>query len=231
MIVYKNLVFLHGWGNSSEVFGPLLYYLKDTFSIYTLDLPGFGKSPIKRPITLKDYADFVYEFIRDNNIREPILVGHSFGGAVAAKLAILHPEIISKLILVDASAIRESNLKTELSIKIAGIFKYFLPKKTREFILKLFKFDTSDYALIVNPHLKETFRNIISENLAPELPLIKTPVLVIWGEKDIETPLKEGRLIAKLIPNAKLSVIKNAGHHVFLEKPEEFIKQIKEFTY
>jgi len=91
MISSKNLVFLHGWGNSSEVFKPLSYYLKDDFFIYTLDLPGFGKSPIEKPMTLKDYANTVYKFIKDNNIEKPIIIGHSFGGAVATKLAILHP--------------------------------------------------------------------------------------------------------------------------------------------
>ena len=97
------------------------------------------------------------------------------------------------------------------------------------FILKFLGLDSSDYARIENPYLKETFKIIIKENLAPELSSIKVPTLVIWGENDTETPLKQGKLIAKIIPEAQLSVIKNAGHHVFLEKPDEFAKMIKEF--
>ena len=225
----KTIVFLHGWGNSSEVFKPLAYYLKDDFFVYAPDLPGFGKSPIEKPMALKDYADFVYKFIKDNNINKPIIIGHSFGGAIAAKLAILHQEIMLKLILVGASAIRESNFKINLAEKSARIIKNFLPKKVRQFILKILKLDNSDYARIENPYLKETFKIVIKENLASELSFIKVPSLVIWGEKDTETPLKYGKLITRLISNAKLSVVKNAGHHVFLEKPLEFIYEIKKF--
>ena len=130
----KTIVFLHGWDNSSEVFRPLSYYLKNDFLIYTPDLPGFGKSPIEKPMALKDYADFIYKFLKDNQIEKPIIVGHSFGGAVAAKLAILHPEIISKLILVGASAIRESNFKIKITEKLVNITKKFLSQKIRQFI-------------------------------------------------------------------------------------------------
>ena len=225
----KNLVFIHGWGASSKIFEPLFYYLKNDFKIFTVDLPGFGKTPIEKTMMLKDYADFVHKFLKDNKIEQPIIIGHSFGGAVATKLALLYPDSISKLILVDASAIRKPNLKTKLFGKAAGILKYFISKKARKTILKFFKLDASDYALIANPLLKETFKNLIKENLAPELPLIKIPALAIWGNKDAETPIEEGQKIAALIPNAKLAIIKDVGHFPFLEKPEEFIKLIREF--
>ncbi|MDO8443813.1 MAG: alpha/beta hydrolase [Candidatus Azambacteria bacterium] len=225
----KTIIFLHGWGNSSEVFIPLSYYLKNDFCIYAPDLPGFGRAHIEKPMGLKDYADFVYKFTKDNQIENPIIIGHSFGGAVAAKLAILHSKIISKLILVGASAIRESNFKIKFIERPAKIIKKIFPKKIYPFILKFLGLNNSDYARIENPYLKETFKIVIKENLAPELPLIKVPTLVIWGEKDAETPLKYGRLITQLIPNAKLEIIKSAGHHVFLDKPLEFIYEIKKF--
>ena len=225
----KTIIFLHGWANSSEVFMPLSYYLKNDFFIYAPDLPGFGKCPIEKPMTLKDYADFVYKFIKDNQLEKPIIIGHSFGGAIAAKLAILHPEIISKLILVGASVIREFIFKIKFTEKSAKIIKKIIPKKFHPFILKFLGLDNSDYARIENPYLKETFKIVIKENLAPELPLIKTPTLIVWGKNDIETPLKEGEKIAKLIPNAKLEIIEDAGHHVFLDKPLEFINEIKKF--
>lgn len=225
----KSLVFIHGWGVSSEIFKPLYYFLKNDFEIYDLDLPGFGKMPIEKIMTLKDYADFVYEFLKKNQIENPIIIGHSFGGAVATKLALLYPDKISKLILVAASAIRQPRRQMILIKKIADILKPLLPGKLRKFILKLLGYDKTDYAQIESPELKETFKNVISEDLSPYFSLIKIPTLVIWGENDAITPFAEGELIAKSIPSAKLEVIKNAGHFVFLEKPEEFIKLIKEF--
>ncbi len=226
----KNLVFIHGWGVSSEIFKPLYYFLKDKFNIYDLDLPGFGKTPIKKSMTLKDYADFVYEFLKDNKIEQPIIIGHSFGGAVAVKFSLLNPNEISKLILVSASAVREPRRKIILLKKTADILKPLLPEKIRKFILKLTRYDKTDYAQIESPELKETFKKVISEDLRPYFHLIKTPALVIWGENDKITPLGEGKTIAESIPGAKLSVIKNAGHFAFLEKPEEFVKLIKNFS-
>jgi len=226
----KLLVFIHGWGVSSKIFEPLFYYLKNNFNIHTLDLPGFGKTPIEKAMTLKDYADFVYKFLEDNKIEKPIVIGHSFGGAVATKLALLYPDNISKLILVDASAIRRPRRKMILLEKIMPILKPIIVGKLKQIIIKLLKFDKTDYAQIKSRELKETFKNVIKENLQPYLFEIKSPTLIIWGEKDKITPLADGQLIAKTIPGAKFAVIKNAGHFVFLEKPEEFVKLIKNFA-
>ena len=226
----KILVFLHGWGLSSKIFEPIIYRLKNDFKVYSLDLPGFGKTAIEKPMTLKDYADFVYKYLKDNKIEQPIIIGHSFGGAVATKLTLLYPDSISKLVLVDASAIRQPRRKMILIKKAADFLKPLFPEKLRKFILRLLKLDKTDYAQIESLELKETFKNVIKENLAPYFTQIKTPTLVIWGEHDKITPLGEGKIIAEDISGAKLEIIKNTGHFVFLEKPEEFIKLIKEFA-
>ncbi|MEK7578354.1 MAG: alpha/beta hydrolase [Patescibacteria group bacterium] len=226
----KIIIFIHGWGLSSKIFEPIIYRLKNDFEVYSLDLPGFGRSPINKSMFLKDYADFVYEFIKNDNIKEPIVVGHSFGGAVAVKLALLYPDGFSKLVLVCASAIRQPRHKMILIKKVTDFLKPLFSLKSRGFILKLLKLDKTDYAQIENPELKQTFKNIISEDLSPYFSMIKIPTLVIWGEKDAVTPLSEGKFIAETIPDAKLAIIKNASHFLFLEKPDEFIKLIKEFA-
>ena len=110
------------------------------------------------------------------------------------------------------------------------ILKPIIVGKLKQIIIKLLKFDKTDYAQIKSRELKETFKNVIKENLQPYLFEIKSPTLIIWGGKDKITPLADGQLIAKTIPGAKFAVIKNAGHFVFLEKPEEFVKLIKDFA-
>ena len=132
--------------------------------------------------------------------------------------------------MVSASAIRKPRRKIILLKKAVDFLKPIFPEKFRKLILKLLKLDQTDYTQIKNPELKETFKNVIAEDLKHDLSLIKSPTLIIWGENDIITPLAEGELIATSIPGAKLEIIKNAGHFVFLEKPEEFIKLIKEFA-
>ena len=85
----------------------------------------------------------------------------------------------------------------------------------------------SDY-LAAGP-LKETFLNIISEDLSDSAKKITQPTLLIWGEDDTETPLSDGKKMAGLIPNSKLEVIKNAGHFVYKEKTAEVAESIRKF--
>lgn len=226
----KPLVFLHGWGVSSEIFKSLYPFLGRDFQIYFLDLPGFGKTPIEKPMALKDYADFVYEFLKNNKIERSIIIGHSFGGAVAIKMALIYPERILKIVLAGAAAIRQPSAKTKIKIKIAGLIRPLLPQKLKKLLIKKSGLEKSDYAAIQNPVLKETFKTVINEDLTAKLPFVKMPTLIIWGDKDTETPIEEGKLITKLIPDSRIEIIKNAGHFMFLEKPEEFIKLIKEFV-
>lgn len=226
----KTLVLIHGWGVSSEIFKSLYPFLEKDFQIYALDLPGFGQTPIEKPMKLKDYADFVYKYLKDKKIEQPIIIGHSFGGAVAVKLALIYPESISKIILAGAAAIRQPSVKTKIKRKIAGLVSPILSLKLKKMLIKKSGLEQSDYAAIQNPILKETFKTIINEDLTAELPLVKIPTLIVWGDKDFETPLDGGKLIAKLIPGSRIEIIKNASHFAFLEKPEEFIKLIKEFA-
>jgi len=65
---------------------------------------------------------------------------------------------------------------------------------------------------------------IVNEDLTPLLPKVSQSVLLIWGENDGSTPLSDGHLMEKLMPDAGLAVIKNAGHYAFLDQPERFYK-------
>lgn len=225
----KTLVFLHGWGATAKTFEPLFYYLKDNFNIHALDLPGFGNTPIEKIMTLKNYAEFVYEFLKNNQIKDPIIIGHSFGGAVAVKFALLYPNEISKLILIGAAALREPSVKTRALRILAAVLKPFLPEKIKKTILKLLGLEKSDYAVIENENLKETFKIITSENLAPYLNTVKIPSLLIWGDKDTETPVEQGKKIASLISDSRIEILKG-GHFIFLDKPAETASLIKEFV-
>jgi len=132
--------------------------------------------------------------------------------------------------LVGASAIRQPRRKMILIKKMADFLKPIFPLKLRKLLLKLLKLNKTDYAQIESPELKQTFRNVVSEDLKPYLFLIKSPTLVIWGENDAETPLSEGKLIAETIPNTKLAVVKNAGHFVFLDEPQKVTGLIRNFV-
>jgi pimeloyl-ACP methyl ester carboxylesterase len=225
-----NLIFLHGWGGSWQSWHPILERLKSDFNLYAPDLPGFGQEPISKPYFLDDYVNFVTDFIKKNKIKNPILIGHSFGGAITSKIAIDKKISLSKIILVDSASIRHPYSTSQKNkFKIISFFKKIFPF-TQSFYYKLTKKLDSDYASLKdNPILQKTFQNIIQHDLTNQLSTIKTPTLIIWGENDTDTPLTDGQKIHKLIPKSEFINYPKTSHFAYLEEQEKFTNDIKKF--
>lgn len=225
-----NLVFLHGWGGCWQSWYPILERLKKDFNLFAPDLPGFGQEPIKNAYHLNDYVDYVVKYIKNNKIKNPILIGHSFGGAITAKIAIDKKISLSKIILVDAAAIRHpyssfQKIKFQLINSLKKIFPF-----TQNIYYKIFKLQNSDYAALKNkPILRQTFKNVIQEDLTNELSKINTKTLIIWGKNDSSTPLSDGITMQKLIPNSSIKIFKDTSHFSYLDNQQQFINEIKEF--
>lgn len=232
------LVFLHGWGGCWQSWFPIIKALEKDYTIFTPDLPGHGQEKIERPLNLSDYSNFVKKYLEKNNIKNPILIGHSFGGAIVCNLLIKNPSLAQKIILVDAAPIRPVptfNQKmiffTTQSIKKIFSIPFLKPffQKTRQFAYRIIGLTKSDYYSIQNPILKQTFSTIIREDLTDKLSQIKAKTLIIWGEKDLSTPLQQGEDINKLITNSKLIVIPKASHFSYLDNQPKFITEVKNF--
>lgn len=225
------VIFLHGWRLEGNVWLSLFNSLSlRRYSLYALDLPGFGGSPTPPPtFQVGDYAALIAAFITKLNRGPVALVGHSFGGRIAIKLAATHPELISRLVLVNAAGLRQPSLSRTISEKIAKIVKplFRLPgfARLRPIIYEIL--GAEDYVAI--PSLEPIFKNIVSEDLSIFLPQIKTPTLLIWGDTDQTTPVDWGRAMEKAIPNAHLVVLRPAGHFSFLDQPRAFAEELLNF--
>ena len=221
----KVILILPGWGDTRKTFTYLINYLKDNFTIYILDYPGFGNSPFpSKDLTIYDYTNIIRDFMTDKKITNPIIIAHSFGGRIATLLSGYYKEKIDKLIMIDIAGIKREKsfflwLKEKL-YKLLKLIKYILPKKLKDKyhqqLLKLF--GSTDYKTLPNK-MYQTFKNIISEDLKYYLPYIEQETLIIWGKKDKATPLKDGRLINKKIKNSALIIYKQASHFSYLEYP------------
>lgn len=207
---------LHGWGSNSDRWIDVAEKIsKKGFKVIVPDLPGFGKSDaLSLPWDTNKYIDWIEQFIKQMNLGDFYLLGHSFGGALASKLAVKHAQEIKKLFLVSAACVRKKTTKKSFLNKISKIIKlfYFLPyysffrKTVYKFIIR-----KSDY-VYVEGVMKETYLNVVAEDLSFHLPFIKVPTVVIWGDKDDLTPIEDGYFIAKQIKNSKLIVIPGASH-------------------
>ncbi len=235
------------------------YYEKTSRSIKiaTPDLPGFKKETALSQIwNLDNYINwFKNLFSKQGNCltklsnklsNKSVLIGHSFGGRMAIKFAAQNPEKLKALILISSAGIKEQ-IKTDgerVSVSLtengspsvfalAKVGKRFSFLPFYSFFRKFFYryvLRKTDYINAEKfPFLKETFKNIISEDLTPYLEKIKVPTLIIWGDKDKMTPISDAYLMNKKIPNSKLEILKNIGHAPHLECPEVLAKKIHKF--
>lgn len=228
----KTIVFLHGWGGSWQSWAPIIERLESKFTIYALDLPGFGLSPLSRPYNLTDYVTDITNFFQKNNIVRPILIGHSFGGQIAAEFAIEKSGLLLNLVLVDAAVFRRNDLIIKLNILIAKsgqIFHKNLYPILRKWYYRLRRIENSDYfKLIDNPNLQSTASNIFRQDLTEDLVKIKTSTLIFWGENDPPelTPVDQAKKIHQKIVGSKLVIIPNVGHFSYLDAQEKFCEEL-----
>lgn len=229
----KNVILLHGWLANLETMKPIANHLKKHFKVYNVDIIGFGKSDLpKEPLYTDDFGNFLKDFIKVLNIENPILIGHSNGGRTILNYAGRQLGKINKIVLIDSAGIKpKRKISYYIKIYTFKIIKKLLPntkrtKKLREKVLG--KFGSTDYKN--SPEvLRKTMSNILNEDIRKQLPNIKVPTLLIWGEKDTATPVQDAKIMEKLIPDAGLVIYKEAGHFSYLDCLSRFLIVLDEF--
>lgn len=233
----QNLLLLHGWGSNFASFNNIINAMAKVCTVYALDMPGFGQSDEpKNSWCVDDYVDLVIEFIQKMNIQNLCILGHSFGGRVIIKMVNRKLDFtIDKVILVDSAGIKPKN-NNKVSFKVR-FFKCAKKVVSLGVVRKVFpnalenlkkKFGSEDYKN-ATPVMRETLVRTVNEDLTELLPNISQPTLLIWGDKDTATPIADAELMEKLIPNAGLVTIKNAGHYSFIEQPYLVNKVLQSF--
>ena len=222
----KPLLLLHGWGASLDSFDAMAADLGRFFRVTAFDFPGHGGSDLP-PGTwhVDDFVGLTLDVIAELGIERPAILGHSFGGRVAIKLAAAWPETVDRLVLVDAAGVPPRRTAGRVMRRAASRFANALGRRfgrpgqaVRGAIVR--RIASPDY-LKAGP-LRATFVAIVNEDLRPLLGEIRCPTLLIWGESDDDTPLADARTMEKLIPNARLLVLKNAGHFSYLDQYGRF---------
>ncbi len=230
------ILLLHGWGSSCQVYKGIINLLKDSYRLIAPDFPGCGSTPaMDTPWDTDDYVDFVLEFLNALDIINPILIGHSHGGRVCMKAAADRKIAPPKIILLDAAGLIpvktfrqkfKANsfkfIKAVLSLPLINRFSGSLMDKARR------HYGSADYNA-APPVLRQTLVKLVNTDIRDILPNISCPTLLIWGENDTATPLSDAKIIEKLIPDAGLCTIKNAGHFAFCEQPYTAHAIIKSF--
>lgn len=221
----KYIVFLHGWGASHKDFLWLKENFEDDYSLLFVDFAGFGETQHgENARNVSDYANDLKTLLDGFEIEQLIFVAHSFGGRVAIKFLFYYQKLYNKLglCLVDSAGI----LPKRGLIYKWRVYKYKKLKKKStknpKLISKLKSYGSDDYRAL-EPVMKQTFINVVNEDLSCYAKFIACKTLIVWGDKDNDTKPYMARKLNRLIKGSELIFLKGAGHFSFIEKKEEFV--------
>ncbi len=175
------------------------------------------------------------DFINSLSLERFFILAHSFGGRVAIKFAVSHPERINSLILCASAGIKpKPGLKTRITFWLARIGNaVFTPKHLKRFkngARNLFyvALRNKDYVK-ANGTMKKTIKKVLEEDLISDLAEIKTKTLLVWGEADKMVPVKYARIFKDNIKDSELEILPKIGHSPHLEIPEILAEIVTNF--
>lgn len=230
------VVLLHGFLMSSNTWTPLIKELNNKYKVVAIDLPGHGKSgSLKTVHSMPIMADAVHEILVHLNIKQFVMIGHSMGGYVALAYAHKYPEKLNGLVLVNSTAVADTDEKKQKRDQAKAVVKNNKEAFVKVFISNLFRAEnrsrlSQKIITIINEALKMKSSAIISAlegmklradhlKLFRELPLSK---LVIIGKKDTVIPFD---LVKDQLKNSDIEMKELPDGHM------SYIENYKEFTY
>lgn len=231
----RPVIVMHGWGCKASTVAVLAQAAAGSgTTVYNIDLPGFGDSTEPAEVWgVERYTSAIEEFARRLGLVRPSLIGHSFGGRISIVYASRND--VDKVILVDAAGIKpRRSLRYYAKVYSFKAAKHILPyivgRKRADEIIDRWrgKAGSSDYKS-ASPKMRAIMSRVVNEDLKGLLPEIKAPTLLIWGEKDTATPMRDARLMQKLIPDAGLVSYPEAGHYSYLARPAQTRAVIQSF--
>ena len=229
------VLLLHGWGVTSQSLAGVQEMLGDTHRTVAVDLPGFGWS--ERPPTAwgtAEYARHVVGLMDALGMARATVLGHSFGGRVAIRMAVEHAPRVARLVLVASAGIRPPRgVRTRMRVRAVKLARalFSLPVWGRlgpRLIERLTeRVGSRDYRAA--GAMRPTLVKLVNEDLAPLLPAIQAPTLILWGDRDQEVPRSAMERMAGAIPGARMLVFPGAGHFPFQDAPEAFARELRTF--
>lgn len=230
----KLVLLLHGWGDSSRGLAGLQKELSGSYQVLSLDLPGFGATQMPDGVwDLDDYSRFIGSALDKLELKQPYaVIGHSNGGALAIRavsIGLLKPR---KIVLLAAAGVRTNSRFKRFFLKIiaktGNIATIWMPERYRQGLRKsLYGVAGSD--MMVAPHMQDTFKRTVRQDVQGDAAAINAPVLLIYAADDKAIPLADGRQYHALVKGSRLEIIQQAGHFVHIDQPEKVNKLIGDF--
>jgi pimeloyl-ACP methyl ester carboxylesterase len=246
------MILIHGFISSNLVWSDVFLQLAHAgFRVIAPDLPGYGYSdkPDKAEYTIESQARVIIGLMNRLKIKKAIVVGASYGGAVAAALALDYPNRVARLVLVGAVTNDEAKKKMLLRLSrlpivgdiVTPLFlgsRWILRKRTKQ-VYRRIGTVLDEHKLAARHHLLatanvhramiRTARRWRANRIQRHASLIRQPTMLVWGDLDTHIPLTEGFRLRDAIPNARLIIFRNCGHLPPTENPEKFVAVVADF--
>lgn len=235
------VIFLHGAGAGAVTWYPSIYTISKNFQVVAPDIVGYGESDKPDALYNRPYfSKWLKDFLKELKIAKAHIVGLSQGGAIAMQFAIDNPEMVDKLVLVDAAGL---GAKVSFWPLIGMLWMNCFPSSMANRFNSPYLLHKStnrdpnhsrySIAVLKSKGGKKAFKQgcgtAVSKIPEELLKQIKNETLIIWGKDDKLFSVEYGEAAAKIIPNAKLRVIKHAGHLPLMDQPEIFNKTLGDF--
>ena len=246
------MILIHGFAASNLVWSKVfLEFAAAGYRVIAPDLPGYGYSAKPRHLdyTIAGQAEMVVGFLKQLEIDRSVFLGSSYGAAIAATIALDHPTLVEKLIMV--GAVNNNKPTRYLLMRLFGspiigdILSPLLVGSRRLLRLRMKRvYDRHAWVLderrVDARHLPlrtrgahraiiRTVRRWDAERVSREAHLLTQPTLLLWGDTDREVPLGDGERLHEAIPGSRLIVFRECGHLPHEEYPMEFVKFVLEF--
>lgn len=238
------LVLIHGWGLHSGVWQHLVKALSEQYMLYLVDLPGMGTSRTIEPYHLHAVADEVAEVIPGVSD----ILGWSFGGLVAQRIALNQPDRIRRLVLtgttpcfvsqsdwsngIDPIHFQQFSEKVELNYKTAMLqfltLQCMRAKDARSTIRQL-RASFESRPAPTQTTLNRSLKVLLDTDLRDEVIKLNKPTLIIHGDRDNLAPLAAAHWMTTHLEKAYLRVMAGAAHAPFLSHTEQFVDALNQF--
>lgn len=215
------IVLLHGWGQNQYMMKFLQDYFCKEYKVLNLDLPGFGESEEPSVVwDIQEYAICLHELLIQYHIENPILIAHSFGARIALRYALMYP--VSRMVLTGAAGLRTKR----------G-WNYYIRVYTYKILKRLHMqpaMGSVDYQQ-ASDIMRGVLVASVEDDIKDELKHIGCETLLVWGEKDTQTPLWMGKMMEQEMQNATLIVLPKEDHFAYFHQSLQFKKIVEAYLH
>jgi esterase len=237
-------VILHGLLGSARNWTSIAKQLAKTHRVFATDLRNHGRSPWAATMSFDEMAGDVAAFIGAHDLGAVRLIGHSLGGKVAMRLALLRPELVERLLVVDVAPVAYGHsfaplLEAMRAVDLAAVQRRADAEAqleqavgdaaTRNFLLQNLVRTEAGFAWRVNLDALAANMPELLDFPAPAGAAYRGPTLFLAGGRSPYVAAEHRPLIRRLFPDAEQAVIHGAGHWVHAERPTEFLEQAQQF--